>query len=148
MTNELSRTAYHEAGHAVIGRVLGLTCGQATIRIVEDEGEAGHPIIADPHRTAWDWNQKFMADQERVSPSLKYRELRSAFRATILARMAGAEAEVVFLGQCQGGDEDDRLQIDMMAASYADFSDDEWERYEPRMRRHVRRLVWTHRAKI
>jgi hypothetical protein len=28
--NDLRHTAIHEAGHAVIGRVLGMTCGHAT----------------------------------------------------------------------------------------------------------------------
>jgi len=30
-TKQLRRTAIHEAGHAVVGRVLGMTCGEATI---------------------------------------------------------------------------------------------------------------------
>ena len=43
--NDPHATAIHEAGHAVIGRVLGLTCGHATI--VADDDSAGHQIIAD-----------------------------------------------------------------------------------------------------
>jgi ATP-dependent Zn protease len=38
--------AYHEAGHAVRGRVLGLDCGSATI--APDDDAAGHAITADP----------------------------------------------------------------------------------------------------
>jgi hypothetical protein len=35
-------TAYHEAGHAVIGRVLTLKCGQATIEPDFEKGGGGH----------------------------------------------------------------------------------------------------------
>jgi hypothetical protein len=36
MNPRLWRTAIHEAGHAVIGRVLGMVCGYATI--IPNEG--------------------------------------------------------------------------------------------------------------
>jgi hypothetical protein len=63
--------------------------------------------------------------------------------------MAAAEAEVEFFGNCAGGDSDDRDQIEEMAASSDSyFSSEEWERWEPRMRRHTRSLVKRHRAKI
>lgn len=42
-------TAYHEAGHAVIGRVLTLHFGRATIRPNYAEATAGHVITHDPH---------------------------------------------------------------------------------------------------
>jgi len=38
-------TAYHEAGHAVIGRVLGMTCGGATIVPDYDACAWGNAII-------------------------------------------------------------------------------------------------------
>ena len=44
---EVTRTAVHEAGHAVVGRALGLLCGQATCG-PDVEGEAGHAITANP----------------------------------------------------------------------------------------------------
>jgi ATP-dependent Zn protease len=63
--------------------------------------------------------------------------------------MAGAEAEIEFLGDCAGGDSDDRDKIEEMAASDDSyFTPEEWKRYEPRMRRHARRIVKHHRAKI
>lgn len=51
-------TAIHEAGHAVIGRVLGMICGHATIIADEAEGEAGHTITADPHMIAYEWDKQ------------------------------------------------------------------------------------------
>jgi CRP-like cAMP-binding protein len=45
------RTACHEAGHAVVGRVLGLDCGEATIKAnatgTDDESH-GYAVIANP----------------------------------------------------------------------------------------------------
>jgi hypothetical protein len=38
--NDFRRTATHEAGHALIGRVLTLLCGGATIRPNHDIREA------------------------------------------------------------------------------------------------------------
>ena len=43
---QLKATAYHEAGHAVIGRVLTLSCGRATIK--PDRAEAGHASPTTP----------------------------------------------------------------------------------------------------
>jgi hypothetical protein len=40
-------TATHEAGHAVIARVLTLACGGASIQPDYANGCAGHSIIAD-----------------------------------------------------------------------------------------------------
>ena len=141
-------TAIHEAGHAVIARVLGLTCGSATIIPNEDEDEAGHALIADPWKTASDWDQALMEAVERGG-SFRCHDARSAFRGRIIAMMAGAEAENELLGRCSGGDWHDRTEIEWMAASRATkFPDDLWQRYEPRMRRQTRRLVHKHRDKI
>ncbi len=129
-------TAIHEAGHAVIGRALGLTCGSATIVPNEAEGEAGHHIVARPDRIQYDWDKRG-----------KYRESDSVFIGRILTFMAGAEAETELVGRCAGGDGDDRREIEWMADSIG-LSDEQWERYEPRMRRHTRRLVRKHRSKI
>lgn len=131
-------TAIHEAGHAVIARALGLSCGAATILPNEDEGEAGHAEIDDPWRTAFDWEHRG-----------RYRDCRLAFRGRILASMAGAEGETVLLGRCAVGDGFDRTEIAELADS-ADtkFTDAEWQRREPRMRAMCRMLVWRHRAAI
>jgi hypothetical protein len=80
----------------------------------------------------------------------KYHDLRSLYRAEIISLMAGAEPERLILGDCLGGDGggdyQDRYQIALIADN--EFSEDEWERYEARMRRQTRRLVRKHRDKI
>lgn len=142
-------TAIHEAGHAVIGRILDLRCGGVTIVKNEAEGEAGHAIIANPWATVIAWEQRLYEQVEHRGEAAKYRNFRSAFRGTIMARMAGAEAENVILGACQGGDSYDRSDIEQMAASSdTEFSEAEWERFEPRMRRQTRRLIRKYRAAI
>jgi hypothetical protein len=91
-----------------------------------------------PYSILWHWEK-----QGRL------RHVSSAVRARIMSVMAAAEAEVEFFGNCAGGDSDDRDQIEEMAASSDSyFSSEEWERWEPRMRRHTRSLVKRHRAKI
>ena len=136
---ELWRTAIHEAGHAVVARVLGLASGQATIVPKFDLEEAGHHINRSPWRTLYDWEKR----------GLLHRTVRSAVRGRIMAYMAGAEAEIEFVGACEGGDSDDRDKIEEMADSSDSYlTPEEWKRYEPRMRRQTRRLVRRHRAKI
>ena len=46
MVDDLLHIAVHEAGHAVIGRVLGMECGPVTI--VPDDDSLGHSITFDP----------------------------------------------------------------------------------------------------
>jgi hypothetical protein len=53
---QLKATAYHEAGHAVIGRVLTLSCGRATIK--PDRAEAGHALTDDPHSCLHEWEKR------------------------------------------------------------------------------------------
>ena len=50
------RTSVHEAGHAVIGRVLTLACGPASI--VPDDNSRGHAITADPYETLSQWERR------------------------------------------------------------------------------------------
>lgn len=99
-----ARTAYHEAGHAVIGRRMGLVCGGATIVANEDEGEAGHAICADPWVTVQAWDD-----------AGRWRDYGHALLGRIITYMAGAETERLIYGDCAGGDIDDRRQIDRMA---------------------------------
>ena len=127
--------AIHEAGHAVISRVLGMTCGGASILHNSDEGEEGHSVCADPYLTDWDW-------QERG----KFREFGSILVGRILSHMAGAESERSILRVEPAGDGYDREQITLMAFA-AGFQDD-WDSWEPRMRRHCGALVKRHRAAI
>lgn len=128
-------TAIHEAGHAVIGRVLDLVCGQ--VSVVEDDDSAGHSICADPWATCGVWDR-----QEKY-----HRGIEECLRARIMAFMAGAEAEAEILGQCAGGDGDDRDQIAYMLDTLQ-LSDHDWFRWEQRLRRQCRRLVRKHRFKI
>ena len=136
----IRRTAIHEAGHAVIGRALGLPCRHATIEPDYDEGSAGHGIIHSPDEIQRLW-WKF--------EDVAHRTEAAAFRARILAYMAGCEAEKVCLGRRGrvGGDADDRRQIDLMfdilLPRHADTM-----RIAQRMRATTRHLVRRHRTTI
>jgi hypothetical protein len=133
-------TAYHEAGHAVIGRVLTLACGSATIVANEEEGEAGHSVIIDPY-VIWEdtWPRRG-----------KYRQFDSVLIGRILMDMAGAEAEIEFTGFCAGGNEYDRQEIRHAAdnLSRSVLHGWEWDRIERRMRTITRTLVRRHRKRI
>ena len=62
-SKDLEHTAHHEAGHVVIGRVLGLPCGSATI--IPDEDSSGHAITHDPWKALhiwWEEQGKFGRD--------------------------------------------------------------------------------------
>ncbi len=130
----LASTAHHEAGHAVIARVLNLPCGLATI--IPDNDSAGHSITGD----AWD-------AVARWDSFGRWRDVDVAYRARIIAFMAGAEAEVECLGACQGGDGDDRWQVTLMLDSLLPAGADP-SGYEDRLRRFTRALVRRHRGKI
>lgn len=134
---ERRRTAIHEAGHAVIGRVLKQVCGYATIIPNEQEGEAGHTIDASPWLT-----YDYLLDQLGRG---RGNELRSIMRGRIMTYMAGAEAEREFYGNCRGGDGDDRWQIDLMLDSLL-RPDADAARYATRLRGFTRGLVLRHRT--
>ncbi len=133
--NDRWATAVHEAGHAVIGRVLKMTCGYVTI--VADDDSAGHAITADPWAIMYDWDRRGHG-----------RTARTVFRGRVLNLMAGAEAEIALLGHCKGGDGDDRYQVDMMLESEAGAADGDNERLERRLRQATRMLVRRHIGKI
>ena len=133
---QLKQTAYHEAGHAVVGRVLTLACGRATIRPNYDEGEAGHAITEDPYECVDQWRKR---GKVRDNPNAVY-------HARIMAYMAGTEAEMELLGLKVVGDGDDRHQIELMAEEFSRTGN--WERLEPRLRAMTRMLVRRHRARI
>jgi hypothetical protein len=123
-------TAIHEAGHAVIGRVLGMRCGSASV--VPDHDSAGHAITLDPYATAHAW--------EVVG---KHRDMTSIWRGRILCLQAGAEAVAEIAAVVPAGDGDDRYQIALMLEQ---FECDPTE--EARLRRQARRLVRRHRQTI
>lgn len=157
MDSDKRRTAIHEAGHAVIGRVLGLVSGEVTIAPDRDEDIAGISKIADPWDTIDEWdvrlesvrNHAFETGDFTGLKNARVRTKASAFRGTIIARMAGAEAEEVILGACDGGDGSDRREIAwMMQSRDAEIPPDRCELWEARMRRQTRRLIRRHRDKI
>jgi ATP-dependent Zn protease len=131
---QLKTTAYHEAGHAVIGRVLTLHCGGATIKPDYDEEVAGHSI-ADHSGCAYQWEKRG-----------KVRGVNADLHASIVTVMAGAEAEMELLGSKAVGDGNDRYQIELMAEELG--RDADWERLEPRFRAMTRMLVRRHKARI
>jgi ATP-dependent Zn protease len=131
-------TPYHEAGHAVIGRVTGLLCGEVSIIANEDANEAGYSISEDPWEVYSAWEQRG-----------RYRNPHTILFRRILTLMAGAEAEREFFGRCRGGDHDDLYRI-------ACILDDRIARHltpeaffdrgrDRRMRNISRRLVRKHR---
>lgn len=125
--------AIHEAGHAVIGRVVTMLCGGASI--VADEDSAGHSITADPYAVMMKWEERE-----------KWRGPASVWRGHIICTAAGAEAENEIMGDHLGGDGDDRYQIALMLGAIADEGDH--DRLESRLRRFARQLVRKHRADI
>jgi hypothetical protein len=132
---QLKHTAYHEAGHAVIGRALTLHCGRATIKPDYDKGEAGHAITHDPYDCLYEWEKRGHVRDSRDA----------VYHARIMTYMAGAEAELVLLGSKAIGDGDDRCQIELMAK---ELHDTDWNKLESRLRAMTRMLVQRHRARI
>lgn len=129
------RTAYHEAGHAVISRVLTLPSGGATIKPDYAEGAAGFHETFGPYVCQYEWEKRG-----------KMRDEAAVWHARIMTYMAGAEAEVEFLSSMPVGDGDDRLQIALMPEQLpcSDFR----ERVEPRLRRMTCALIQRHRERI
>jgi ATP-dependent Zn protease len=129
------KTAYHEAGHAVLGRVLTLVCDSATIK--PDHDSAGHSLTHDPRACIYEWEKRG-----------KVREPDAVWHARIIGFMAGAEAEAELLGTVPRGDGDDRYQIELMAEEL-ETPAKRWDtKIEPRLRAMTRMLVHRHRALI
>ncbi len=129
------KTAYHEAGHAVIGRVLTLPCGGATIKRNYAEMTEGYSIIHDPYACLWAWEKRG-----------KVRGDNAVWHARIIALMAGAETERICLGLQPIGDGDDQRWIGLMMEEVA--SPTNWDSYEARLRAMTRRLIRRHRVRI
>jgi hypothetical protein len=139
--NIANHTATHEAGHAVIGRLLGLRCGSATIIPNYKEGSAGHAISPDPHISIAEWEARG-----------RWRYV-SMFRAAMMMLMAGREAEIECLGYCQGGDERDQYEIachidEAEPPAVCSGPDENRDRFEARLRTRTRGLVRRHRGLI
>jgi hypothetical protein len=124
-------TAYHEAGHAVIGRVLTLACGGATTKPDYRERTSGFAITADPYDCIYQWEKRG-----------KWRTPNIVWIARIMTFMAGAEAEVELLGHHEPQlDSEDRREIAYMMEEAGPVS-------EERLRRMTRALVRRHKARI
>ena len=85
MTNDTQGqvdTAYHEAGHAVMGRVLGLTCGRASIVPNQRQRTAGYSM-ANVERSIEDWNARGRLKRQVYM-----------YRARIMMLQARREAEI------------------------------------------------------
>jgi hypothetical protein len=136
--NDRHSSAIHEAGHAVIGRVLLLRCGEATIKLNPEAGEAGYAITHDPWATVQAWDDCGIYRRAMHA---------SAIKGRILAFMAGRAAEEECIGHCRGGDGDDRHQIDLMLDSRSP-ADADIARIERRLRSMARQLVRRHRIMI
>jgi ATP-dependent Zn protease len=128
------RTAYHEAGHATIGRVLTLVCGPATIEPNFEKMSAGNAITFDVNDCDAAWRERG-----------KWRTEEGGWLGRILTFMAGAETEVVFFGHFDSGDGNDKYQIALMAEELPTIN---WTAREPRLRAMTRHLVRHHRARI
>jgi len=132
---QLRRTATHEAGHAVIHRVVGMVCGGAFIVPDYDTMSAGFAIAADHYVTDYAWERRG-----------KFRDFGSVsiLRGRIMGFMAGREAEIIAFGEKHEiGDGDDRYQIALMAEE-ASVS----EAYLDRLRPKVRALLRRHWRKV
>jgi ATP-dependent Zn protease len=112
------RCATHEAAPAVIGRVLKLRCGGATI-IPDGNGYDGHAVVA----TALDINNDLIKRGE-------YRDFRSSVLDKICVCLAGPEAERVKFGDADASG--DVRQIKQLQSRYY-ISDADVERVRPQV---------------
>lgn len=135
-TNQkLRHAAVHEAGGAVVARMLGLTCGRATL--VPDYEEPAEVAYFFEAVHAFEW---------RHHHSHRYRDDRAFWHGKIIATMAGAEAEREILGSCLEGNGHGRQQWDLVGDNLG-YSDD-WSKRAARLRRFARQLVKRHRSAI
>jgi ATP-dependent Zn protease len=136
--NDLRSTAIHQAGHAVIGRALGMVMGEASIVPDVDAGSAGHSAGSDQWVTWEAWTERG-----------KFRDIDSVYRGHVMELMAGREAELECIGHCQGGDGEDQYQIAVVLDSLVGHLDDEaLLLYAARLRARTRWLVRRHRDAI
>ena len=125
--------AVHEAGHAVIGRVLGLPCGRATIIRNVRKGHAGFARVDDPYYTSQDWEERG-----------RWRDFDTVLLGYVMMAMAGREAECELLERAAAeiGDASDLREIEKMVSNASRPID------LARARKATRHLVIRHQAKI
>jgi peptidase M41-like protein len=105
-----TRTAYHEAGHAVVARIFGVSLNRVTIEHESDT--LGHVAHEGKWRLELRWQRR------------KTHDWREAWYASMMINMAGreAESEILRVGP-DGGDRSDRKQArqssrDVVGAPY------------------------------
>jgi hypothetical protein len=142
LLNTSRSTATHEAGHAVIGRVLTLLCGSASI--VGAESSLGRSVTAHEDDCTMEW---LIRGKERGTPVNRWC---AAAHARIMTCMAGREAEEVLLGRFDGGDGGDLERITEISNALIPGIDAAaaWDKCEARLRRMTRMLVHRHRERI
>jgi len=142
--SDLYATAVHEAGHAVIGRVLGFPCGRTSIKAKPGQ-YSGFSDIGQPGAAVKAWRQ-----------GGKRRSLAAAKRAKIIIYMAGGSAEEEFTGR-RTSDYRDVAASSALLVSLMDEDDPnhqglnrlfEGERLQRRLRRVAASLVRRHRERI
>jgi ATP-dependent Zn protease len=126
---QLCHTAIHEAGHAVIQRVIGMICGEVSIVPNYKTMEGGYSTVAGPYVVLDAWERR---------GKLRGEQWRSIMRGRIMGYMAGREAEIIAFGNHGGADGDDLLQITLMADD-ANISEADLERLRPKARGLLRR---------
>lgn len=106
------RTAYHEAGHAVVARVLGIPVTVATATANADVRSLGHVVFGE---TPLQMHHR-LCNAGRAEKTRAVREW-TAWQAHIRAVMAGREAEVTVLGfhHDDKGDRQDKRHIKKLA---------------------------------
>jgi ATP-dependent Zn protease len=130
-------TAVHEAGHVVIGRVLDLPCGSATIVPDRKRGTLGSAEV-DTSEDAW----------FRWIDRGKERPLYVLLRATIIVDMAGWEAEKELLGATSDGYAGDNESALFASMEMSDVASDPEQKKLRQLRRQTGWLVRKHREKI
>ncbi len=135
--NRLKNTAYHEAGHAVIARVLTLACGGASIK--PNRSSYGRSAGVHYEICGEEWTKR-----GKRRGTARNRQ-RAALDAAIMTAMAGVEAEVeIFGASLDGSGEADMARVE-------EWSFDEpvdWHKRGVRLRAMTCMLIRRHRDRI
>jgi hypothetical protein len=133
----LTRTeaAYHEAGHATIGRVLTLVCGEASIKRNSKLNRAGYSVCYSPYACAREWSFRG-----------KVRGPKAVWHARIIHCMAGDMAVRELLGDGPLFNDWEEITLMLAHCPKADWEDE--DDLDERLRMMTRTLVRRHRARI
>jgi hypothetical protein len=121
-----SRTAYHEAGHAVIARVLGVEVFKASVKPSYGKKPSRGRVLHEGLTARGTQRRYFNTPRKLI--------------ASILIAMAGRAAEDVLIGfPSDGGDNGDVKNIEKWLSRVGDRA-----RFEKRFRKMSHMLVWRH----